>query len=239
VTALAPFFLLLLAPFAGSFLGTLARRLPAGRPVAFDRSRCAACGRTLDPRDLVPILSWMLARGRCRQCGAAVSWFYPAMELTALGIAGWAVAGLPGWLAWAGAGLGWALLALAVIDARHTLLPDVLTLPLIPVGLLVIWMAEPAQLSHHAIGAVVGFAVFAAIAWAYRRIRGRDGLGLGDAKLLAAGGAWAGWMGLASIVVWASVLALIAALVSGAAVIPDRPGLGLAWDEQAVAKYQI
>ena len=215
MTVLAPLFLLLLAPVAGSFLGTLAVRLPKGETVVFDRSRCAACGRTLGPRDLVPILSWLVTRGRCRHCGAAVSRFYPAVELAALGIAVWVLAVLPGWLAWAGAGLGWVLLTLAVIDARHTLLPDVLTLPLIPAGLLVAWAVAPPQVVDHAIGAVAGFAVFAAIAWAYRRVRGREGLGLGDAKLLAAGGAWAGWMGLASIVVWASVLALIAALVSG------------------------
>jgi len=107
VTALAPFFLLLLAPFAGSFLGTLVLRLPAGRAIVLDRSRCAACGRTLGPRDLVPLVSWLRTRGRCRHCGAAVSRFYLAMELAALGIAGWALAVLPGWLAWAGAGLGW------------------------------------------------------------------------------------------------------------------------------------
>ena len=115
---------LIFAPFIGSFLGTLILRLPAGRPVVFDRSRCEACETMLTWRDLVPLFSWLMSRGRCRHCGARVSAFYPLIELAALAVALWAVLALPGTLAWAGAGLGRLLLALAVIDARHVLLPD-------------------------------------------------------------------------------------------------------------------
>ena len=110
--------------------------------------------------------------------------------MAALAVAAWSLAVLPGWLAWAGCVLGWTLLALAVIDAKHLLLPDTLTLPLVPAGLLVAWAVEPAKLADHAIGAAAGFVVVAAIGLAYRRLRGREGIGLGDAKLFAAAGAW-------------------------------------------------
>ena len=204
--------LLIFAPFIGSFLGTLILRLPTGRSIVYDRSRCEACETTLTWRDLIPLLSWLISRGRCRHCGAHLSAFYPLIELAALAVALWSVLALPGNLVWTGAGLGWLLLALAVIDARHFLLPDVLTLPLIPAGLAVTWLLSPAQLPAHLLGAALGFTVFAAIAWAYRRLRGREGLGLGDAKLLAAAGAWVGWTGLPGVVVLAAVGALLTLL---------------------------
>ena len=138
-TALDPTVLLLIviAPFIGSFLSVLVVRLPQDEGVVFGRSACRSCARTLAPRDLVPVLSWLLLGGRCRQCHAAIGLLYPAMELGALAIAIWSVAVMPGWLAAATAGLGWVLLALAVIDWRDMLLPDVLTLPLAVAGLLV------------------------------------------------------------------------------------------------------
>src|SRR5205823_14876020 len=80
--------LLLLAPFIGSFLGTVIRRLPEGRPIVMPaRSGCEACGARLAPRDLVPLVSWLLARGQCRYCGATLGWFYPGVELAALAVA--------------------------------------------------------------------------------------------------------------------------------------------------------
>lgn len=196
--------LLLVAPVFGSFLGLLIVRLPKGEPVVAGRSRCPSCGATLAARDLVPLASWLANRGRCRQCGAAVSRLYPGVEIAALAVAAWSIAVLPGWLAWAGAGFGWALLALAVIDARHFLLPDALTLPLIPAGLAVAWLAQPAAIADHLIGGLAGAAFFACVAWIYRRVRNRDGLGWGDVKLLAALGCWAGWQGLPSILLFAA-----------------------------------
>ena len=95
------------------------------------------------------------------------------------------------------------------------MLPDALTLPLAAGGLLLAWNG-PAFVDH-ILGAVAGFAVFAAAAWAYRRIRGREGLGLGDAKLLAAAGAWVAWQGLASVVFIAAVAGLGVALARAAA----------------------
>lgn len=190
--------------------------------MVFGRSCCESCGGRIAARDMLPLVSWLLLKGRCRACGARIGGLAPAIELGALGVALWALAVLPsgGWLPWAGALLGWGLLTLAVIDARHFLLPDVLTLPLIPAGLLVTWWSDqsapgPALLPHHLAGAALGFAGLAGLGWLYRRLRGREGLGLGDAKLLAAAGAWVGWGGLGSVLLWAALPALVAALIYG------------------------
>jgi leader peptidase (prepilin peptidase)/N-methyltransferase len=204
---------LVFAPFVGSFLGTLVLRLPAGERVIAGRSRCDYCGRVLGPWELVPIASWLALRGRCRHCGAPLSLFYPAMELAALAVAAWAATAAAGAALWLGCLLGWGLLALAAIDARHYVLPDVLTLPLIPLGLAAAWLADPERLWAHVIGAVAGYLVFVLIALGYRRLRGRDGLGLGDAKLLAVAGAWVSWEGLPSVVLLGAIASLALLLV--------------------------
>jgi leader peptidase (prepilin peptidase)/N-methyltransferase len=206
----------LAAPFVGSFLGLVIVRLPAGGNVVFGRSACLACDHTLGPTDLVPLLSWLARRGRCRHCGARVSALYPGVELAALGVSLWAATVVGGWLLWASCVLGWSLLALAVIDWRHKLLPDGLTLPLIVLGLGTAYLANPTNIVAHLAGAAAGYVAFAAIAWAYRRLRGREGLGLGDAKLLAAAGAWTSWTGLASVVLIGAVAALGLALLGRA-----------------------
>lgn len=211
---------LLASPFIGSFLGTLITRLPNDKPVVFGRSRCTTCGHLLGVIDLVPLLSWVGLRGRCRYCGAGLSVYYPVIELAAVAVAAWALFTVPTYLIWPTAGFGWVLLALAVIDARHFILPDVLTLPLIPAGLAVAWWLDPGggfdgSLLHHTLGAALGFLGFAVLAWGYRRLRGREGLGLGDAKLLAAAGAWVSWSGLGSVLLWAAPLALVVALAAG------------------------
>jgi leader peptidase (prepilin peptidase) / N-methyltransferase len=203
---------LVLAPFVGSFLGVVIERLPAGRPMVFGRSACDHCGDTLRARDLIPLVSYLALRGWC-SCGRArLSWFHPGIELAALAIALSAATVLSGWLLWVSLGLGWTLLTLAVIDSREFVLPDVITLPLIPAGFVVAWMVDPALLVGHALGALAGFVTFAAIAGAYRQARGRDGLGLGDAKLLAAAGAWLGWQALPSVVMIAAASGLALAL---------------------------
>jgi leader peptidase (prepilin peptidase) / N-methyltransferase len=217
------------APFAGSFIGVLIERLPAGRPVVLARSACDACGRALGPLDLLPLASWVSRRGRC-SCGRTrLSPFYAAIELAALAVALWAAFVVPGWIALASAALGWTLLTLAVIDQRHEILPDVLTLPLIPAGLLVAWAIDPGRLADHVIGAAAGFLVFAAIAWTYHRLRGREGLGRGDAKLLAAAGAWLGWQALPSVVVIGAVSALALALARAAAGAKLSAGMRIAF----------
>jgi leader peptidase (prepilin peptidase)/N-methyltransferase len=203
---------LVAAPCIGSFLGTLVLRLPAGEPVLLDRSACPSCGTRLRLPEMVPLVGWVLLRGRCRYCRATIPLFYPAMELAALGVAAWAATQAAGAALIASCLLGWALLALAVIDRRTFLLPDAITLPLIAMGLGVAAWFDPEALPAHALGAAAGWLGFAGIAALYRRLRGRDGLGLGDAKLLAAGGAWLGWSGLPGTVLIASLLGLAEAL---------------------------
>lgn len=195
---------LALAPFVGSFLATVAVRLPAGGNPLWGRSHCRSCGHTLGGIDLVPVLSWARTGGRCRHCGAPVSRLYPAVEVAAVLLALMAALTLSGWLVVAACGLGWTLLVLAVIDWHHFILPDALTLPLAPAGLAVAYLEMPESLPSHAVGAFLGFLVFAGIRVAYRRLRHREGLGLGDAKLLAAAGAWVSWEGLPSVVLVAA-----------------------------------
>ncbi len=204
---------LVAAPFIGSFLGLVIDRLPAGRPIVLGRSVCDHCGETLGWRDLLPLLSFLLQRGRCRYCGQPLSTFYPLIELAALAIAISAALMPPGWLFWGSVMLGWCLLVLAMIDHRHLILPDVLTLPLVPIGLIVAYAIDSELIIDHLIGAAIGFVAFAGIAWFYRRLRDRDGLGLGDAKLLAGAGAWLGWAALPGVVLIAACSALAMALL--------------------------
>ena len=189
---------LILAPFVGSFLGVLIRSLPEGRPVALRRSACEACGQALGPIELLPIVSFVVLRGRCRHCGAPIARMHLAVELAALGVAAWAasvLADAP--TLWAGCVLGWTLLALGWIDWTHMVLPDALTLPLVLAGLGVTWRLEPEALTDHAAAAIAGYVAFRLLELGYRRLRGRDGLGQGDAKLAAACGAWVGTRGAA------------------------------------------
>ena len=217
---------ILVAPFVGSFLGVLIRRLPEDRPVALARSACGACGTRLGARDLVPIGSYLALRGRCRACGAPIGAFHPAVELAALAVAGLAAAVLPEDPAalWLACGLGWTLLALAWIDWDHFFLPDALSLPLVPAGLLATWWLAPEALAGHAIGAALGYGAFRGLASAYRWLRGREGLGQGDAKLLAVAGAWLGWEALPQVV----LLAALAGLALAGATALRRGGLDLA-----------
>ena len=204
---------ILMAPFIGSFLGVVIDRLPAGRPILIGRSSCDHCGRHLSPADLIPIIAYLWQRGRCRICGGTLRSFYPIIELAATAVAISAALVLSGWLLWASVYLGWSLLVLAVIDLRHKLLPDPITLPLILAGISVTFLNTPDRLQDHVIAAVLGFSSLAALAWTYRRLRQQDGLGLGDAKLFAAAGAWLGWVALPGLLVAASVSALIFALL--------------------------
>ncbi|MGI9486705.1 MAG: prepilin peptidase [Geminicoccaceae bacterium] len=213
---------ILMAPFIGSFLGVIVDRLPEGRTVLADRSACDICGQTLGPLELLPIAAYLWQRGRCRNCKGTLRSFYPLIELAAMAVATSAALVLSGWLLWVSLYLGWGLLTLGAIDARHKILPDPINLPLIPVGLGVTWLHSPDQLGTHVVGAILGFLILAAIAWTYRRFRKRDGLGLGDAKLLSAGGAWLGWAPLPGLLVVAALSALI--IVLARAVFGDRLG---------------
>jgi len=199
------------APFVGSFLGVVVRRLPDGRPIGWVRSRCEYCQAVLRLRDLVPFYSWLAAGGRCRYCGQPLGWFYPGIELFAFAIAIAAVAADSGERTWLDCVFGWWLLALGWIDVRRWLLPDTLTLPLVIAGLAAAVAFDPEQLTDRALGAVLGYLSLRVVALLYRVLRGYEGLGHGDAKLLAASGAWVGVMALPQVVLGAAVSALLTA----------------------------
>ncbi len=236
---------LLAAPFVGSFLGVLIRRLPDGRPVALARSRCEACGAAIPARHMLPIASFLLLRGRAGCCRAPIAWAHPAIELASLAVAAWAgsvAAGDAGRL-WAGCAFGWTLLALAWIDAERMLLPDALTLGLLLAGLIVAWTPTSGTLFSgallsgalfdRALGAAAGFILLRGMGALYRRLRGREGLGQGDAKLLAAIGAWVGWQALPMMLLGAALFGIATALLRregfrAQTVVPFGPGLALA-----------
>lgn len=192
---------------AGSFVATLVVRWPAGRP-ATGRSACDWCGVRLGAADLVPLFSYAALRGRCRRCHRPIDRRHPAIELAAAVIGGLALAVDPSWHGFAGALLGWFLLGAAVLDAEYLWLPDRLTLSLLGLGL---WLGH-GSFADRCIGAAAGGGLLLALALGYRHFRGRDGLGLGDVKLVAALGAWLGWQALPQLLLAASVCGLLLAL---------------------------
>jgi leader peptidase (prepilin peptidase)/N-methyltransferase len=227
---------LLAAPFVGSLLGVLILRLPAGRPVTWSRSACDHCGASLGPAELVPIASFLLQKGRCRRCGRLITPFHFAIELaaTALVVPAALLQADPLEL-WLDCVLGWTLLALAWIDWRTLRLPDVLTLPLLLLGLAVTLVTEPTAITQHVAAAALGYMSFWAIATVYRHLRGRDGLGAGDAKLFAAAGAWLGLAMMPWVLLLASSAGLVAALglamagrrIAASTALPFGPWLAL------------
>jgi leader peptidase (prepilin peptidase)/N-methyltransferase len=200
------------APIVGSFLTVVVARFRSPRAIVWGRSACSTCGHRLGPFDLVPLLSWTMSRGRCRYCGGPIGVVYLGIELAAVAVAIWSAALSAGWLMWVSCGFGWTLIALAAIDARHQLLPDFLTLPLIPAGLAVAAAAGSVP-TGNIVGAAGGFAFVMAVRQAYWMVRRREGIGIGDAKLLAAAGAWLSWQGLPSVVLIAACGGLALALL--------------------------
>jgi leader peptidase (prepilin peptidase)/N-methyltransferase len=214
----------------GSFLATVLIRRPEGRSALRGRSRCDGCGETLRASELVPVLSHLLAGGRCRRCGGAIDPRHLAVELAAAAIGVAAFAAHPLVLAPVTALLGWWLLILAALDAEHHWLPDDLTLPLLAAGLAAALAGFGAPPEDRLIGAAAGYASLALIAFGYRRLRGREGLGGGDPKLFAALGAWLGWQQLPLILLASGLLGLAALLLvrlrGGSVSATDRLPLG-------------
>jgi len=217
----------LLSLLVGSFLNVVIHRLPimldrqwrrhahetlgeaaAGKPPAEEpynlvvpRSRCPKCGAAIAARHNVPVLSWLLLRGRCASCRAPISPRYPVVELVTAVLSavvawhfGWH------WQTLAALLVTWSLVALTVIDLDHQLLPDVITLPLLWLGLL-------ASLAHHdglapplptdpqsaILGGAAGYLILWSVYWAFKLLTGKEGMGYGDFKLFGALGAWLGW----------------------------------------------
>lgn len=209
-------FLLLFAPALGSFLGVLVDRLPRGEDVLRAPSRCRACGRRLGLRDLLPILSFVWTRGRCRHCGAAIPPWSLYLELLATGAAVLALAAGGGAVTLLLSCLFlWLLLALAFCDLIWLRLPDGLTLAL--AVLVVIWagLGGRQDLGLALLGAGLSSGSFLALRLLYRQLRHREGLGLGDVKLMAGLGGFAGVFDLPLLVLIAALLALAAGLARG------------------------
>ncbi|MGZ8281911.1 MAG: prepilin peptidase [Allosphingosinicella sp.] len=204
---------LVLGAILGSFVATVLIRWPQGKSVIAGRSRCDSCGKPLGPRDLVPLLSYAALHGRCRGCGVRIDRRHLGVELSAALVGLVALIAHPLPLAIVSALLGLWLLLIAALDVEHHWLPDRLTLPLIPLGLVAAWAGFGPPLLDRLLGAALGWGVLVLIAIAYRWLRGREGMGGGDPKLLAALGAWLGAYQLPFLLVGAGVLGLGAALL--------------------------
>jgi leader peptidase (prepilin peptidase) / N-methyltransferase len=193
--------------------------LPARYNLWLPRSACPHCGHVLRAWENVPVLSWILLRGRCSHCHARVSVRYPLIELFSAACAvGALLAFGPSGKALAAFGLCAALIAASAIDLEHQMLYDEITQPLLWAGLIVNFSGTFADLREAVIGAVAGYLALWCIYWVFKLLRGIEGMGHGDFKLLAALGAWLGWSALPQIVVIAAVagaLVGIAATLSG------------------------
>jgi leader peptidase (prepilin peptidase)/N-methyltransferase len=190
----------------------LAGETPAEAPaynLIMPRSQCPSCGHRISALENIPVVSYLFLRGRCSACGAAISARYPIVELAggALAVAAaWRYGATPAALA--ACLFLWMLLVLTLIDFDTQLLPDNLTLPLLWMGLLanVLGAAPIASLRDAVIGAIAGYLALWIVYWVFKLIRGKEGMGYGDFKLLAALGAWLGWQMLPLVVLLSSVV---------------------------------
>lgn len=173
-------------------------------------SHCPCCGAAIRPWHNIPLLGFALLRGRCAQCSAKISWQYPLVEL----LTGLLFLGCL-WHFGATAQAAWAMLFTAIllagagIDFRTQLLPDSLTLPLLWLGLLLNLDGMYVPLADAVVGAAAGYLVLWSVFWAFKLLTGKEGMGYGDFKLLAALGAWLGWQSLLGIVLLSSVVGAI------------------------------
>jgi leader peptidase (prepilin peptidase)/N-methyltransferase len=202
----------ILGAIVGSFLATAAIRWPAGEQAGTGRSRCDHCKRALRPLELVPILSFMVRRGRCGACGGKIDRKHLLIEIAAAAVGAVAFAVAPGLDGAGGAMFGWGLLLLAVLDVEHFWLPDRATGLLALFGIAFGAAGAAPFPNDRLIGGAAGFLSLWLIGRAYRLVRHRDGLGGGDPKLFGAIGAWLGWAALPHVLLLAG-LAGVASLM--------------------------
>ncbi|MFD2367645.1 prepilin peptidase [Pseudoduganella sp. GCM10020061] len=174
------------------------------------RSACPSCGHRITAAENIPVVSWLALRGKCRACKTPISARYPAIELLTAALSallawklGTGVAGMSALL------FGWLLIAMTFIDADTQLLPDDLTFPLLWAGLLVNINGTFVPLQDAVIGAAAGYLVLWAVYWLFKLATGKEGMGYGDFKLLAALGAWLGWTMLPTIILLSSVVGAV------------------------------
>jgi len=234
---------------AGSFLNVVIHRLPimmgredegggegaAAYNLAVPGSRCPACGVRIRPIHNIPLLGYLILRGRCANCRATISWRYPVVEC--LGAAAALTLALRFGLsaAFVAATLfAWVGIAIAFIDAEHMVIPDRLALPLLWVGLLVNSGGLFVSPRDAILGAALGYCVFAVFHWGGAWLLKRDTLGRGDLKMFAAIGAWVGWTALPLVLFLASLLGSVTGLLclwrrrSASGLVPFGPFLTVA-----------
>ncbi len=190
---------------------------PEDRPLPFNLclpgSHCPHCNEPIRWHENIPLLSWLALRGRCAHCRSLISARYPLVELgtAMLSLVLVMEMGL-GWPTFFALLLLWTLIACTIIDFEHQLLPDDLTLPLLWLGLLLntrhVYVAAPDAI----LGAALGYLLLWSVYWLFRLFTGKEGMGYGDFKLLAALGAWMGWQGLPLILLLASVTGAVAGI---------------------------
>jgi leader peptidase (prepilin peptidase) / N-methyltransferase len=271
--AIFPWACLVLGLIAGSFLNVVVHRLPkmmergwqaecaelrgeiAPPAETFNLfvpgSRCPACGHGITAFENVPVISWAVLRGRCSACGTSISARYPLVELLAGGAAVWCATRYGFSLAaFAAMVFVWAIIAASFIDFDTQLLPDSITLPLLWLGLLVNIGGTFVDLRSAVIGAVAGYLSLWSVYWLFRLATGKEGMGFGDFKLLAAIGAWCGWQVLPLTILLSSFIGaavgitlMVFARHGRSVPIPFGPYLGAAgivalfWGPQITRQY--
>ena len=231
-SAAYPWLALVLGLCVGSFLNVVIHRLPlmmerewtaqcaelrgevapdhAPLNLSQPRSRCPACGHAIRALQNIPLLSFLWLRGRCAACSARISWRYPLVELFC-GLAT-AYCALHFGFSFAAAAamlFVWLMIAATGIDFDTQLLPDSITLPLLWLGLLVNLIGGPVDLRSAVIGAMTGYLFLWSVYWMFRLVTGKEGMGYGDFKLLAAIGAWTGWQMLPLVVLLSSAIGAV------------------------------
>jgi len=222
----------LLGGMVGSFLNVVIYRVPAGLSIVRPGSSCPGCGEFIRWYDNVPILSFLFLGRRCRHCREPISWRYPLVEAL--------VAGLMLLLYWR-FGLSKelavhfvfvaALVAVTFIDIDHRIIPNEISLP----GVVVAFACSflwPGFWRSSLIGLLVGGGGLLALSWTYSLIRGREGMGMGDVKLLALLGAWLGWQCLLFVMLFASIQGIVVSVVLALSGVELKPPLPEDWDEE-------
>ncbi|MFB9216655.1 prepilin peptidase [Vibrio sinaloensis] len=236
---LFPTFATLLGLIIGSFLNVVIHRLPIMMErewrtecaesfpeykispptgtfnLSVPRSTCPSCKTPIRARDNIPVLSWLMLKGKCHQCQHAISKRYPLVELLTAALS-FAIAYQLGFSYYSMALLffTFTLIAATFIDLDTMLLPDSLTLPLMWAGItLALVGISPISLQNAVIGAIAGYLSLWSVYWMFKLITGKDGMGYGDFKLLAALGAWLGWQQLPMIILFSSLVGLVFGLI--------------------------